>query len=192
MSDQAEEVRCTEAERVCLYAMHALPASEVAGVESHLSSCAKCQREIQMLRRLVGSFAAWPADVLNPPNLWGRLAERIGADAGGHGEPSATPSWSEPPWEEVSPGICCKLLATDSERARVSMLVRLAPGVEYPPHHHSELEELHLLDGELWINDRKLCPGDYSRAERGTADERVWSETGCTCVLITSTEDVLD
>jgi len=50
---------------------------------------------------------------------------------------------------------------------------------------------LHLLDGELWINDRKLYPGDYNRAEPGTADKRVWSETGCTCVLITSTRDVI-
>jgi hypothetical protein len=36
--------------------------------------------------------------------------------------------WSEPEWEQVAPGIECKLLATDAERDRVSMLVRLAPG----------------------------------------------------------------
>ena len=48
-----------------------------------------------------------------------------------------------------------------------------------------------LLNGELWINERKLYPGDYSRAEPGTSDKRVWSETGCTCVLMTSTQDVL-
>lgn len=53
------------------------------------------------------------------------------------------------------------------------------------------VEELHLLNGELWINDRKLYPGDYHRAEAGTADRRVWSETGCTCVLITSPHDTL-
>ena len=44
---------------------------------------------------------------------------------------------------------------------------------------------------ELWIDDRKLFPGDYNRAEAPTGDKRVWSETGCTCVLITSTRDVL-
>jgi hypothetical protein len=71
------------------------------------------------------------------------------------------------------------------------MLVRLAPGSCYPPHTHAGVEELHLLDGELWIDDRKLYPGAYNRAEPGTGDERVWSETGCTCVLITSTLDKL-
>lgn len=73
----------------------------------------------------------------------------------------------------------------------MSMLVRLLPGVEYPPHTHAGVEELFLLDGELWIDDRKLYPGDYNRAEAGSADKRVWSETGCTCVLITSTQDIL-
>ena len=62
---------------------------------------------------------------------------------------------------------------------------------DLPPHRHAGVEELHLLEGELWIEDRKLYPGDYNQAEVSTADQRVWSETGCTCVLITSTRDVL-
>ena len=71
------------------------------------------------------------------------------------------------------------------------MLVRLAPGASYPPHTHAGVEELHLLDGELWIDERKLFPGDYNYGAPGAGDERVWSETGCTCVLVTSTKDVL-
>ncbi len=101
------------------------------------------------------------------------------------------PQWSEPDWEEVAPGISCKLLATDEEKDVVSMLVRLLPYVDYPAHTHAGVEELHLLDGELWIDQKKLYPGDYNRAEAGTGDQRVWSETGCTCVLITSTKDLL-
>jgi anti-sigma factor ChrR (cupin superfamily) len=130
--------------------------------------------------------------ILRPAqSLQRRLAERIASETGA--EPVLPPSrqWSEPEWKEVAPGISCKLLATDTERQRVSMLVRLAPGADYPPHTHAGQEELHLLDGELWIDERKLHPGDYNRAEPGTSDKRVWSETGCTCVLITSTQDVL-
>jgi anti-sigma factor ChrR (cupin superfamily) len=100
-------------------------------------------------------------------------------------------AWSEPEWEQVTPGIECKLLATDTERHRVSMLVRLAPGASYPAHTHAGVEELHLLEGELWIDERQLFPGDYHYAAPGSADERVQSETGCTCLLVTSTNDVL-
>jgi anti-sigma factor ChrR (cupin superfamily) len=132
--------------------------------------------------------SAWPADVLGPSqSLWPRVVERLAlrvpASESGH--------WKEPEWEDAAPGISVKLLATDTQKHRVSMLVRLAPGTDYPPHTHAGVEELHLLQGELRIDACKLSPGDYNRAEPGTADKRVWSETGCMCVLMTSTEDAL-
>lgn len=123
-------------------------------------------------------------------SVWRRLESRIWADTGAPALLSLE-SRPEPRWKEVAGGIYCKLLATDNERNRVSMLVRLAPGTDYPPHRHAGVEELHLLHGELMIDDRKVCPGDYNRAEPGSRDSRVWSETGCSCVLITSTRDEL-
>jgi anti-sigma factor ChrR (cupin superfamily) len=179
-------------ELLSLYAVRALPEADVAAVEAHLAGCADCRRELEALRPVVDAFVAWPTDVLRPSaSLWDRLAERIEAD-GGHRPAAPTSRGSgEPEWEEAAPGIWCKLLANDTVKKRVSMLVRLEPGVAYPPHEHAGVEELYLLDGELWIDDRKLYPGDYNRAEPGTGDQRVWSETGCTCVLLTSTADIL-
>lgn len=192
MSSPSDTQRCGQTELLSVYALRALPASVVPAMEAHISWCALCRRELETLLPVIDAFASWPIDVLRPSeSLWGRLAERIAIETGEEAVLAATQSWPEPEWEEVAPGITCKLLATDTERDRVSMLVRLAPGVDYPPHSHAGVEELHLLQGELWIDDRKLHPGDYSRAEPGTADRRVWSETGCTCVLITSPRDVL-
>jgi hypothetical protein len=48
-----------------------------------------------------------------------------------------------------------------------------------------------MLDGELVVDDKKLYAGDYLRSEPGTTDRRVWSETGCTGVLLTSIRDIL-
>lgn len=192
MSSRRDVNACKWDDMVRAYALQTLPPSDVAAVETHLPSCAHCQRELETLRPVVGTFASWPTDVLRPVMpLQVRLAQRIAAETGGEPVLPAAAQWSEPEWEQVAPGIQCKLLAMDTERHRVSMLVRLVPGGEYPPHAHAGLEELHLLDGELWINERKLHPGDYNRAEVGTSDWRVWSETGCTCVLVTSTSDVL-
>src|SRR5690242_18494243 len=174
------------------YALQVLPASEVAPAEAHIASCPACQRELANLRPAVDSFAAWPTDALRPTtSLQARLALRIAEETGKEAVLPPTPQWREPEWEGVAPGIECKLLATDAERHRVSMLVRLAPGASYPPHTHAGVEELHLLDGELWIDERKLLPGDYNYGAPGAGDDRVWSETGCTCLLITSTNDVL-
>jgi anti-sigma factor ChrR (cupin superfamily) len=181
-----------QSELVCAYALQVLPASEVAAAETHIASCPDCQRELESLRPVVNRFVSWPTDVLRPTtSLQARLASRIAEETGK--EPVLPPAqrWSEPGWEPVAPGIECKLLATDTERHRVSMLVRLAPGASYPAHTHAGVEELHLLDGELWIDARKLLPGDYNYGAPGADDERVWSETGCTCVLVTSTKDTL-
>jgi hypothetical protein len=186
--------RCERMEETCAYALRALGSEEAAAAQAHIESCADCQNELESLHPIVDSFVSWPTDVLRPSptsSLWERVAERVADETGGAPLPAATEKWVEPEWEEVAPGISCKLLATDTERSRVSMLVRLGPGVDYPPHSHAGVEELHLLEGELWIDDNKLYPGDYNRAEPGTADKRVWSETGCTCVLITSPRDVL-
>jgi anti-sigma factor ChrR (cupin superfamily) len=183
--------RCKQSELACAYALKVLPASEVASAEAHIAACPDCQRELEDLRPVVDRLVCWPTDVLRPTTaLQERLALRIADETGK--QPVLPPiEWSEPEWEQVAPGIECKLLATDAERDRVSMLVRLAPGASYPAHTHAGVEELHLLDGELWINERKLVPGDYNYGAPGAEDHRVWSETGCTCVLVTSTRDTL-
>jgi anti-sigma factor ChrR (cupin superfamily) len=183
---------CNRSTEVAAYAMQALPPDEAAAIEAHIASCPQCQHELETLRPVADSFVLWPNDILRPPaSLRERLARRIAADTGESLMLPPLRQWNEPAWEEVAPGIFCKLMATDTKTHRVSMLVRLMPGIEYPPHTHAGLEELFLLDGELWIDDRKLYPGDYNRAEAPSGDKRVWTETGCTCVLITSTQDIL-
>jgi hypothetical protein len=183
---------CERAQMASVYALQSLPTSAFARAKAHIASCSDCQRELESLRPIVNRFVSWPTDVLRSTrSLHSRLALRIAEETG---KPPVLPppqQWSEPEWEQVAPGIECKLLATDTERHRVSMLVRLAPGASYPAHTHAGVEELHLLDGELWIDGRKLIPGDYNYGAPGAGDESVWSETGCTCVLVTSTKDVL-
>jgi anti-sigma factor ChrR (cupin superfamily) len=177
---------------VFLYALQALPSSEIPSIEAHILGCADCRREMETLGPIVSSFVSWPTDVLRPsPSLWGRLAQRIAAETGK--EPVLLPPELsfKPEWEEAAPGISVKILATDEEKNHVSMLVRLAPGTDYPGHCHAGVEELHVLHGELMIDDRRLYPGDFIRAEAGSVDHRVWSNTGCTCILMTSTKDVL-
>ena len=129
-------------EAASLYAMQALSATEVSVFELHLATCAECRREIRTLRPIIRSFVSWPTDVLRPPaSLWKRLSQRI-SDESGAG-PLAPPLQQpiKPEWEEVAVGISCKLLAVDAETNRVAMLVRLAAGIDYPPHRHADVEE---------------------------------------------------
>jgi anti-sigma factor ChrR (cupin superfamily) len=183
---------CEQTDNVYAYALASLPAADAAAMETHVASCSHCREELESLRPAMHAFASWPTDELRPPSsLQQRLSERIATETGTAVVPPPSRQWTEPAWESVAPGIEVKQLALDPKRNLVSMLVRLAPNAEYPPHTHAGVEELHLLDGELWIDERKLYPGDYNHAVPGTGDKRVWSETGCTCVLITSISDQL-
>jgi quercetin dioxygenase-like cupin family protein len=180
-------------DRVYLFALRSLSPREMASVETQILSCEDCQQEIETLRPIVSSFVGWSTDVLRPAeSLWGRLATRIATE-------SATQPYVPPPleapakpeWEEAAPGIHVKILARNTGIDSVSMLVRLDPGIDYPAHRHAGTEELHLLHGILKVDNRTLYPGDFIHSEAGSVDHRVWSETGCTCFLMTSNEDAL-
>jgi hypothetical protein len=190
MSSRPGEHQDEHVETVRLYALQALPGSEVPLVEAQIAACAECRQELEALRPVLEALASWPTDVLRPStSLWDRLERRITAETGRKAVPPSPRA--EPEWEDVAPGISCKVLATDEASGRVSMVLRMAPGAEYPRHTHAGLEELHMLDGELLVNETTLVAGDYHRSEPGSSDHRVWSKTGCTGILITSTRDVL-
>lgn len=179
-------------DRVFLFVLQALPLHELASMEAQIASCEDCRQEIETLRPVVRSFVGWPTDMLRPAeSLWSRLATRIASEA--RTEPFVPPLDPpvKPQWEEAAPGIHVKILARNTENDSVSMLVRLDPETDYPAHRHAGIEELHLLHGVLKVDDRTLYPGDFIHAEAGSVDHRVWSETGCTCFLMTSTEDAL-
>ena len=177
---------------LCLFALQALPQREIASIEAQISSCEDCQQEIETLRPIVRSFVGWSTDVLRPAeSLWGRLANRIASETSTPPFVSLLETPAKPEWEEAAPGIHVKILASNAENESVSMLVRLDPGTDYPGHSHAGIEELHLLHGILNVDDRTLYPGDFIHSEAGTIDHRVWSETGCTCFLVTSTKDAL-
>jgi quercetin dioxygenase-like cupin family protein len=177
---------------VFLFALQALSRREMASVEAQILSCEDCQREIETLRPIVGSFVGWPTDVLRPAeSLWDRLAKRIAREGATRPFLPSLEIPDKSEWEEAAPGIHVKILARNADIDSVSMLVRLDPGTDYPAHRHAGTEELHLLHGVLKVDDRTLYPGDFIHAEAGSVDHRVWSETGCTCFLMTSAEDSL-
>jgi hypothetical protein len=168
--------RCEQSEETCAYALQVLPASEVAAAEAHIASCPDCQRELDSLRPVVDRFVSWPTDVMRPTtSLQARLARRIADEAGKEPVLPSAPPWSEPDWEQVAPGLECKLLAIDTERHRVHAR---------PPRARRELSDAaacgrrapSLDGGSGW---RAQALQATTTTAPGTADERIWSETGC-------------
>jgi anti-sigma factor ChrR (cupin superfamily) len=192
MRTQSDRHGQEHSELVCLYALQSLPSAERPVVAAQITACDDCRHELETLQPVMDAFVSWPTDMLRPSApLWDRLAQRVGLEAPARSGVPATPPWVKPEWKDVAPGIACKLLATDPETHRVTMLVRLAAGTDYPAHRHHGIEELYMLAGELIVDEQTYRPGEYRRAAAGTVDHRVWSEAGCTCLLITSGRDVI-
>src|SRR5688572_32619520 len=106
---------CEQSEVTCAYAAQALAPGEIAAAEAHIASCPDCQRELESLRAVVNRFVSWPTDVLRPPtSLQERLALRIAEETGKQPVLPPAQQWSELEWEQVAPGIECKLLANDA------------------------------------------------------------------------------
>jgi anti-sigma factor ChrR (cupin superfamily) len=124
---------------------------------------------------LARSVAASP-----PLELRARLLEQAAAEP----RPFVKPA-GDGTWEDWLPGLSRRILYADEANGRVTMLLRLAPGGRLPAHPHPGVEEVYILEGELYADDgRVLRPGDYQRSEGGSRHGEQWSVGGCTALLI--------
>ena len=87
-------------------------------------------------------------------------------------------------WQTMADGITAKVLYQDPVRKFNSLLVRLAPGASFPGHLHEGTEELFVIEGECVCHGRRLCVGDYHRAESGSDHGTTSTENGCLMFVI--------
>ena len=154
----------------------------VCGVPAGAGDAASGRR----LLRLLADRRAAPVGT----SLWGRLARRIArGDGRGAGVAAATAMGGT----GMGRGGARHLLQAARDRYGEAPRQHAgAPraGADYPPHRHAASKSCICSTASCGSTtealSRRLQPG-----EPGTVRSRVWSETGCTCVLITSTRDEL-
>ncbi|HMV63509.1 MAG TPA: cupin domain-containing protein [Rhodocyclaceae bacterium] len=79
-------------------------------------------------------------------------------------------------WADYAPGVRVKILRDDGHSR--SMLLRLEPGAAAERHHHPLDEECLVMEGEVFIGDQLMRPGDYQLAPQGTDHPLVSSDIG--------------
>jgi quercetin dioxygenase-like cupin family protein len=89
------------------------------------------------------------------------------------------------------PGIRMKTLAVNHKRGYVTMLLDVAPGVRFPPHHHTGDEECYVISGSVIACGRRLVAGDFHHAEGGSDHGELFTEEGCRVLLVVPPEDYL-
>ncbi len=83
---------------------------------------------------------------------------------------------AEAGWPGFAPGIRRRVLwARDGQAA---LLYLAEPGASVPAHVHGHDEECLMVDGELFLDDLLLQPGDYQLAPAGTGHRITTTDTG--------------
>jgi quercetin dioxygenase-like cupin family protein len=79
-------------------------------------------------------------------------------------------------WPDHAPGVQRRVLWQHGGQA--AMLYYAQPGAQVPQHRHGHDEECLMLQGELFLDDMLLQPGDYQLASAGTGHRVTSTDTG--------------
>lgn len=132
--------------------------------------------------RLAGLAMARAVPEAPPADLFARIEAEIGlADQGL--ENAVTLRADEGEWTVLAQGVECKLLWQPRQGGRRTVLVRMAPGASYAPHHHDEDEECFVVSGELSFAGHQLRAGDFHVALAGSDHPLASTREGCVILI---------
>lgn len=188
------------AELAALFCLGALPAGELEEFNRHLARCLTCRENVDLYSKLLGAWAESSQAKL-PPGARERFFRRLKKqDAQGKAHlsvllnrrgvlisRSSAMEWQPGP----VPGIWVKSLSRDSERGYETSLVRFDPGIQYPGHRHTNVEEAYVLSGDLEVEGTVLRIGDYCRSEPNSTHTESGTIEGCLLLVIASQRDEL-
>ncbi|MBL8329518.1 MAG: cupin domain-containing protein [Rubrivivax sp.] len=112
---------------------------------------------------------------LEPARLFLREA-RGPADRANASDQPLTVRDAEAGWPEFAPGIRRRVLW--QAQGQAAMLYHAEPGAMVPHHTHGHDEECLMVQGELFLDDLLLQPGDYQLAPQGTGHQITHTDTG--------------
>ncbi len=92
---------------------------------------------------------------------------------------------SKLPWQADGEKFWTKLLYEDAARGERTLLMKVDPGASFPLHAHEEIEQIYVLSGSFFDQERVLRAGDYACRAPG-AQHTAGSDEGAVLLLIYS------
>jgi len=119
--------------------------------------------------------------------LMARIEERASVPAGYALRFEHADDWMPHP----VPGIRMKILAVNRQSGYATLLLDVQPGTRFPAHHHDGDEECYVVSGSILTLGRRLGPGDFVHADRGTEHGELWTDEGARVLLVVPPEDYM-
>jgi anti-sigma factor ChrR (cupin superfamily) len=104
------------------------------------------------------------------------LLKNIDASSAGNSKPTVVKA-GEGKWINFAPNVDMKILH-DADGTR-SWLARFGAGGSVPAHIQTGDEEAIVLTGWCYLDDEKICAGDYHRIGKGARHGNILSPEGC-------------
>ena len=136
------------------------------------------------------ALASTTAGAAPDPNVKLELLQRVAASpdpAGFAFQHASDDTWMAHP----VPGIRMKILALNKTCGYATLLLDVAPGTRFPPHHHGGAEECYVVSGSIVTCGRRLGPGDFVHADAGSDHGELWTDEGAQVILVVPPEEHL-
>ena len=89
------------------------------------------------------------------------------------------------------PGIRMRVLSINKRSGYATLLLDVAPGTRFPPHHHTGDEECYIVSGSAYSYGRRMGPGDFLHADANTDHSELYTDEGCRVILVAPPEDYM-
>jgi len=178
-------------EQAALYALGALGDEESQAFERVLADSPSLRREVESFRGIADELAFVGSRISPPASLKDRLLARVAREPQeekhpGHFTFIRTDALE---WRDIGDGVSVKLVYFDPAGARLTTLMKMAPGSRYGGHVHAQVEEIYVLEGSCICAGRLMQAGDYHRAEASSTHPDTLSEHGCLALIMTSSKN---
>jgi len=179
-------VQCGDGDSASLYGLGLLDESESRAFETHLTTCPSCEATLRESGELAVALARTIPVAVPPVSLRQQVLTQAtlprGVAALARGEHL---DWQPTPFA----GVSMARLYEDPVRGELASLLRIAPGAQFPSHHHSGVEHCYVIEGDLVFDDHELLAGDYAAGIPGGDHSASTTKAGCLLFIVLNARD---
>lgn len=171
-------------ELAALYVTGAMTPDERRRFDEHLATgCAACSAAIRRLASVAKALSLPEAGTDFSTSVeMAKIGESLAQDASGSVQVvrAGETAWQDTPFD----GVAMRVLHVDRPRGQYTALIRMNPHAVCPEHQHREHSQCLVVEGDLYVGEHHLQPGDFAFTGAGVPHDARAGDQGCLACVI--------